>query len=66
MRRAKKDDGMTHRYTGPSVLWKGREGIQAGARVVVLGKAKNSGGCVLVRNAQGQQFKVPRAQLVKT
>lgn len=50
---------MSHRYTGPTTVW----GLSEGAKCELLGKARNAGGAVQIRTADGRKWNVPRAQV---
>lgn len=50
---------VTHRYTGPTTTW----GLAQGAKCELLGKARNAGGMVKIRTADGRKWHVPRGQL---
>lgn len=59
---SERDFGMTHRYTGPNVMYRGEDGIRKNTVVKIVGKAR--GGLYEVRAKSGKHYLVPRTQLV--
>lgn len=55
-------DRPTHRYTGPTVRYKGMDGLPQGAYVRIVGKGPSGTVKVQMRGVRGQ-FAVTRAQL---
>jgi hypothetical protein len=58
-RRGKVEDGMTHRYVGPTTVF----GLNAGARCRPTAGGRRRGGLVPITTGDGKRWKVPAQQV---